>query len=206
MTRFRNTVAILLTSQGLVKPLVDVVESVNDHLETKATGFFSIPYGRVDIIRQTAHRGGKTVTVITGFVRISRRRRESSRNRCKRSAAQVERSKTDGSRVKAISVTLLPTFPSTRGFAQSSLEYNGDGGCRILNRASFRNDRWILLRHFSGRPAFNPNSPAPLDMSVASLVKLSPSKGGLIAFLLRTAVASFYAEDSRQTRWSRMLS
>ena len=27
--------------------------------------------GRVDIIRQTAHRGGKTVTVITGFVGIS---------------------------------------------------------------------------------------------------------------------------------------
>ena len=27
--------------------------------------------GRVDIIRQTAHRGGKTVTVITGFIGIS---------------------------------------------------------------------------------------------------------------------------------------
>jgi translation initiation factor 1 len=27
--------------------------------------------GRVDVIRQTAHRGGKTVTVITGFVGIS---------------------------------------------------------------------------------------------------------------------------------------
>lgn len=27
--------------------------------------------GRVDIIRQTAHRGGKTVTVVTGFVGIS---------------------------------------------------------------------------------------------------------------------------------------
>ncbi|GMV48587.1 translation initiation factor [Nitrospirales bacterium NOB] len=27
--------------------------------------------GRVDILRQTAHRGGKTVTVITGFVGIS---------------------------------------------------------------------------------------------------------------------------------------
>ena len=26
--------------------------------------------GRVDIIRQTAHRGGKTVTVVTGFVGI----------------------------------------------------------------------------------------------------------------------------------------
>ncbi|MEO5956188.1 MAG: translation initiation factor [Nitrospiraceae bacterium] len=27
--------------------------------------------GRVDIIRQTAHRGGKTVTVVTGFIGIS---------------------------------------------------------------------------------------------------------------------------------------
>jgi translation initiation factor 1 len=27
--------------------------------------------GRVDIIRQTAHRGGKTVTVMTGFVGVS---------------------------------------------------------------------------------------------------------------------------------------
>lgn len=26
--------------------------------------------GRVDILRQTAHRGGKTVTVVTGFVGI----------------------------------------------------------------------------------------------------------------------------------------
>ncbi len=28
--------------------------------------------GRVDILRQTAHRGGKTVTVVTGFVGIGR--------------------------------------------------------------------------------------------------------------------------------------
>ena len=32
--------------------------------------------GRVDIIRQTAHRGGKTVTVITGFVDTSQAERE----------------------------------------------------------------------------------------------------------------------------------
>ncbi|MBX3335188.1 MAG: translation initiation factor [Nitrospira sp.] len=31
---------------------------------------------RVDIIRQTAHRGGKTVTVITGFVGISQAEKE----------------------------------------------------------------------------------------------------------------------------------
>ncbi len=32
--------------------------------------------GRVEIIRQTAHRGGKTVTVITGFVGISQMEKE----------------------------------------------------------------------------------------------------------------------------------
>jgi len=32
--------------------------------------------GRVDIIRQTAHRGGKTVTVVTGFVGIGQWEKE----------------------------------------------------------------------------------------------------------------------------------
>jgi len=32
--------------------------------------------GRVDIIRQTAHRGGKTVTVVTGFLGISQAEKE----------------------------------------------------------------------------------------------------------------------------------
>ena len=32
--------------------------------------------GRVDIIRQTAHRGGKTVTVMTGFVGIGQSEKE----------------------------------------------------------------------------------------------------------------------------------
>ena len=32
--------------------------------------------GRVDVIRQTAHRGGKTVTVITGFVGIGQAEKE----------------------------------------------------------------------------------------------------------------------------------
>ena len=32
--------------------------------------------GRVDIIRQTAHRGGKTVTVVTGFIGISQTEKE----------------------------------------------------------------------------------------------------------------------------------
>lgn len=32
--------------------------------------------GRVDIIRSTAHRGGKTVTVVTGFVGVSQPEKE----------------------------------------------------------------------------------------------------------------------------------
>jgi len=32
--------------------------------------------GRVDILRSTAHRGGKTVTVVTGFVGISQSEKE----------------------------------------------------------------------------------------------------------------------------------
>lgn len=32
--------------------------------------------GRVDIVRQTAHRGGKTVTVVTGFVGIGQAEKE----------------------------------------------------------------------------------------------------------------------------------
>lgn len=32
--------------------------------------------GRVDIIRQTAHRGGKTVTVVTGFTSIGQAEKE----------------------------------------------------------------------------------------------------------------------------------
>ncbi|HXV68056.1 MAG TPA: translation initiation factor [Nitrospira sp.] len=32
--------------------------------------------GRVDIIRQTAHRGGKTVTVVTGFLGIGQAEKE----------------------------------------------------------------------------------------------------------------------------------
>jgi translation initiation factor 1 len=34
------------------------------------------PRGRVDILRQTAHRGGKTVTVVTGFIGISQTEKE----------------------------------------------------------------------------------------------------------------------------------
>jgi translation initiation factor 1 len=45
----------------------------------KAAGKSSTPKsrGRVDIVRQTAHRGGKTVIVVQGFVGISQDEKES---------------------------------------------------------------------------------------------------------------------------------
>ena len=47
--------------------------------------------GRVDITRQTAGRGGKTVTVVSGFVGIGQRKRSSSRKKCKERAAPAAR-------------------------------------------------------------------------------------------------------------------
>jgi translation initiation factor 1 len=47
-------------------PLVSPVQSVSDQAEMTPKK----NRGRIDIIRQTAHRGGKTVTVVTGFVGI----------------------------------------------------------------------------------------------------------------------------------------
>ena len=49
--------------------------------------------GRVDIIRQTAHRGGKTVTVVTNFVGIGAPEKESL-------AKQMQRSCGTGGTVK----------------------------------------------------------------------------------------------------------
>ena len=50
-------------------PVHDVQASAEPHaVATKAA---KKDRGRVDIIRQTAHRGGKTVTVATGFLGIS---------------------------------------------------------------------------------------------------------------------------------------
>ena len=47
--------------------------------------------GRVDVIRQTAHRGGKTVTVITGFVGVSEVEKEQLAKAYKRHAARAAR-------------------------------------------------------------------------------------------------------------------
>jgi len=41
--------------------------------------------GRVDILRQTAHRGGKTVTVVTGFVGVSQAEKEALAKRMQQS-------------------------------------------------------------------------------------------------------------------------
>ena len=73
--------------------------------------------GRVDIIRQTAHRGGKTVTVVTGFVGIGQAEKESL-------AKEMQRACGAGGTVK-----------------EGSIEIQGDQRdtvARILTKAGFR--------------------------------------------------------------------
>ena len=73
--------------------------------------------GRVDIIRSTAHRGGKTVTVITGFVGISQPEKE-------RLAKEMQKACGAGGTVK-----------------EGRIEIQGDHRetvARILSKAGFR--------------------------------------------------------------------
>lgn len=73
--------------------------------------------GRVDIIRQTAHRGGKTVTVVTGFIGIGQTEKESL-------ATQMQKACGAGGTVKA-----------------GRIEIQGDQRdvvARILTEAGFR--------------------------------------------------------------------
>jgi translation initiation factor 1 len=73
--------------------------------------------GRVDIIRQTAHRGGKTVTVVTGFVGIGQEEKE-------RLAKDMQKACGAGGTVK-----------------EGRIEIQGDqrkAVARILTRAGFR--------------------------------------------------------------------
>lgn len=73
--------------------------------------------GRVDIIRSTAHRGGKTVTVVTGFVGISQPEKE-------RLAKEMQRACGAGGTVK-----------------EGRIEIQGDHRdtvARILTNAGFR--------------------------------------------------------------------
>jgi translation initiation factor 1 len=73
--------------------------------------------GRVDIIRQTAHRGGKTVTVVTGFVGIGLPEKE-------KLAKQIQKACGTGGTVK-----------------EGRIEIQGDRraeAARILEEAGFR--------------------------------------------------------------------
>ena len=56
-------------------PVDSPSRSAPDQLDT-APGLPKKNRGRVDILRQTAHRGGKTVTVVTGFVGIGQAEKE----------------------------------------------------------------------------------------------------------------------------------
>jgi translation initiation factor 1 len=80
---------IRIPTDGVPKPWASPFESLRDlNLETSAVaippstdGKAAIPApkknrGRVDIIRQTAHRGGKTVTVVTNFAGVGLEEKE----------------------------------------------------------------------------------------------------------------------------------
>ncbi len=56
-------------------PAASPARSASDHTD-KAPAALKKNRGRVDIIRQTAHRGGKTVTVVTGFIGIGQAENE----------------------------------------------------------------------------------------------------------------------------------
>jgi len=55
-----------LISEGLPQPVPETTTATTSASAAKPRK----NRGRVDIIRQTAHRGGKTVTVVSGFVGI----------------------------------------------------------------------------------------------------------------------------------------
>lgn len=58
-----------LSSEGLPAG-AEIQPEQSDHKPASARSGRPKNRGRVDIIRQTAHRGGKTVTVVTNFVGI----------------------------------------------------------------------------------------------------------------------------------------
>ena len=61
--------------KNLELPPASAEQPVGDHADT-ASAAPKKNRGRVDIIRQTVHRGGKTVTVVTGFVGIGQAEKE----------------------------------------------------------------------------------------------------------------------------------
>jgi len=66
-----------LNLEGLPDGPSEVPESSGANSNTSKRGAKNKNRGRVDIIRQTAHRGGKTVTLISGFVGIGMPEKES---------------------------------------------------------------------------------------------------------------------------------
>lgn len=78
-------------------------------------------HGRVDILEQTAHRGGETVTVLARFIGIGQAEKEAFTTQMQTVCGAGGTVK-DGSRFKEISLTQFPAFSLTRGFARSLLE------------------------------------------------------------------------------------
>jgi translation initiation factor 1 len=66
-----------LSLEGLPDGPAEVPTNQARESKTSKRGAKNKKRGRVDIIRQTAHRGGKTVTVISGFVGIGLPEKES---------------------------------------------------------------------------------------------------------------------------------
>lgn len=64
--------------------------------------------GRVDIIRQTAHRGGKTVTVVSGFTGIGLPEKESLAKTMQKACGTGGTVKEGGSKFRATSVRKWP--------------------------------------------------------------------------------------------------
>lgn len=52
---------------GMLSSLENLVEGPKEPIKTSKRGQKNMKRGRVDILRQTAHRGGKAVTVVKGF-------------------------------------------------------------------------------------------------------------------------------------------
>jgi len=68
---------VLLPASSPTQPVSDQSTPISDAPKKSR--------GRVDILRQTAHRGGKTVTVVTGFVGISQAEKEALAKRMQQS-------------------------------------------------------------------------------------------------------------------------
>ena len=105
--------------------------------------------GRVDIIRHTAHRGGKTVTVVTGFTGIGPAEIERLARRCRRPVAPEARSKRGGSKFKATSASPLPVSWPTLVFGRCRLEDEGPPESEPLSPIDFLPCPLYRWHHYS---------------------------------------------------------